>query len=238
MDSGEGFDRATLSLLGYQNKLLRAIKATGTPMVVIYIQGRPLEMNWAAVNSDALLMAWYPGQEGGSAIADVLFGDFNPAGRLPISIPRSVGQVPIYYNKLRPANHNYVEESGLPLYSFGYGLSYTDFEYSALEAQVESTGNVSVTVTVSNTGKMDGDEVAQIYMRDEMSSVVLPERQLVAFRRVHIPAGEKRVVSFDIARDEFGLIDKNMESVVEHGVITIMAGGSSAGATLTQQIML
>lgn len=132
MECGEGFDRATLSLLGKQLELLKALKATGKPLIVVYIEGRPLDKNWASENADALLTAYYPGQEGGNAIADVLFGEFNPAGRLPFSVPRSVGQVPVYYNKKAPQSHDYVEMSASPLYSFGYGLSYTTFEYSDL----------------------------------------------------------------------------------------------------------
>ena len=138
MECGEGFDRATLSLLGRQQELLEALKATGKPLVVVYIEGRPLDKNWASENADALLTAYYPGQEGGNAIADVLFGDYNPAGRLPLTVPRSVGQLPVYYNKKAPQNHDYVELSAAPLYAFGYGLSYTTFEYSDLHVSALS----------------------------------------------------------------------------------------------------
>ena len=133
MECGEGFDRASLSLLGRQQELLESLQKTGKPLIVVYIEGRPLEKNWASEYADALLTAYYPGQEGGNAIADVLFGDYNPSGRLPISVPRSVGQIPVYYNKKAPRNHDYVEVSSSPLYSFGYGMSYTTFEYSALQ---------------------------------------------------------------------------------------------------------
>ena len=131
MECGEGFDRATLSLLGKQQELLKALKATGKPLIVVYIEGRPLDKNWVSENADALLTAYYPGQEGGNAIADVLFGEFNPAGRLPFSVPRSIGQVPVYYNKKAPQSHDYVEMSASPLYSFGYGLSYTCLLYTS-----------------------------------------------------------------------------------------------------------
>ncbi len=127
MECGEGFDRASLSLLGRQQELLESLQKTGKPLIVVYIEGRPLEKNWASEYADALLTAYYPGQEGGNAIADVLFGDYNPSGRLPISVPRSVGQIPVYYNKKAPRNHDYVEMSSFPLYSFGYGMSYTTF---------------------------------------------------------------------------------------------------------------
>lgn len=133
MECGEGFDRASLSLLGRQQELLESLQKTGKPLIVVYIEGRPLEKNWASEYADALLTAYYPGQEGGNAIADVLFGDYNPSGRLPISVPRSVGQIPVYYNQKAPRNHDYVEVSSSPLYSFGYGMSYTTFEYSDLQ---------------------------------------------------------------------------------------------------------
>lgn len=159
MECGEGYDRATLSLPGLQEKLLRELKNTGKPLVVIYIQGRPLEMNWAKENADALLTAWYPGGEGGAAIADVLFGDYNPAGRLPISVPQSVGQLPVHYNRRMPVVHNYVEMSSKPLYPFGYGLSYTAFEYSGLEITQQGRHDFEVTCDVRNTGPRDGEEV-------------------------------------------------------------------------------
>ena len=174
MECGEGFDRATLSLLGGQQELLHALKQTGKPLIVIYIEGRPLEKNWASEYADALLTAYYPGQEGGNAIADVLFGDYNPAGRLPITVPRSVGQIPIYYNKKAPQNHDYVEMSATPLYSFGYGLSYTTFEYSDLQITQKAPYSFEVSFKVKNTGKYDGEEVAQLYIRDEYASVVQP----------------------------------------------------------------
>lgn len=138
MECGEGFDRASLSLLGRQQELLESLQKTGKPLIVVYIEGRPLEKNWASEYADALLTAYYPGQEGGNAIADVLFGDYNPSGRLPISVPRSVGQIPVYYNKKAPRNHDYVEMSSFPLYSFGYGMSYTTFEYSDLQVVQKS----------------------------------------------------------------------------------------------------
>ena len=131
MACGEGFDRASLSLLGRQQELLESLQKTGKPLIVVYIEGRPLEKNWASEYADALLTAYYPGQEGGNAIADVLFGDYNPSGRLPISVPRSVGQIPVYYNQKAPRNHDYVEVSSSPLYSFGYGMSYTCLLYTS-----------------------------------------------------------------------------------------------------------
>ena len=191
MECGEGFDRASLSLLGRQQELLESLQKTGKPLIVVYIEGRPLEKNWASEYADALLTAYYPGQEGGNAIADVLFGDYNPSGRLPISVPRSVGQIPVYYNKKAPRNHDYVEVSSSPLYSFGYGMSYTTFEYSDLQVVQKSARCFEVSFKVKNTGKYDGEEVSQLYMRDEYASVVQPMKQLKHFERFHLKK-EKR----------------------------------------------
>lgn len=199
MECGEGFDRASLSLLGRQQELLESLQKTGKPLIVVYIEGRPLEKNWASEYADALLTAYYPGQEGGNAIADVLFGDYNPSGRLPISVPRSVGQIPVYYNKKAPRNHDYVEVSSSPLYSFGYGMSYTTFEYSDLQVVQKSARCFEVSFKVKNTGKYDGEEVSQLYMRDEYASVVQPMKQLKHFERFHLKKRrrEKSYFCFD-----------------------------------------
>ena len=196
MECGEGFDRASLSLLGRQQELLESLQKTGKPLIVVYIEGRPLEKNWASEYADALLTAYYPGQEGGNAIADVLFGDYNPSGRLPISVPRSVGQIPVYYNQKAPRNHDYVEVSSSPLYSFGYGMSYTTFEYSDLQVVQKSARCFEVSFKVKNTGKYDGEEVSQLYMRDEYASVVQPMKQLKHFERFHLKKGEEKKVTF------------------------------------------
>lgn len=238
MDSGEGFDRATLSLMGKQEELLRAVKATGKPMVVVYIQGRPLDMNWASENADALLCAWYPGQEGGAAIADVLFGDVNPAGRLPVTVPRSEGQIPVYYNRLRPANHDYVEMPAKPLYPFGYGLSYTQFEYTAMNITPKGDLSFEVDVTVRNTGGYDGDEVIQLYVRDEVASTVQPLRQLRKFKRVHIKKGEQQTVKLNLVKEDFCIIDASMKEVFEPGDFTIYAASSSDDIRLTGKITI
>ncbi|MDD4778449.1 MAG: glycoside hydrolase family 3 N-terminal domain-containing protein [Fermentimonas sp.] len=224
MESGEGFDRSSLDLLGDQEKLLSALANTGKPLVVIYIQGRPLNMNNASEKADALLTAWYPGQEGGNAVADILFGDYNPSGRLPVSVPRSVGQLPVYYSLGRQAD--YVEESSSPLYSFGYGLSYTDFEYSNLEIKVEK-GAVKISCTVSNTGDLDGEEVVQLYLRDNISSVFTPPIQLKDFKKIPISKGESKKVDFELTSDDLALYNIDMERVVEPGDFTVMIGSSS-----------
>ncbi len=236
MESGEGFDRSTLDLLGKQLCLLQAVKATGTPVVVIYIQGRPLNMNWAAEQADALLTAWYPGQEGGNAIADVLFGDYNPAGRLPISVPHSVGQIPVYYNKKNPKGHDYVEVSSSPLYTFGYGLSYTRFEYKDVEVKQHGPYEFEVSFTLKNTGNYDGEEVAQLYIRDEYASVVQPAKQLKRFKRVFLSKGEEKKVVFRIGGEDLLSVNKDMERIVEPGDFTLMIGASSDDIRITRQI--
>ena len=230
MECGEGFDRATLDLLGRQNELLQALKKTGKPLVVVYIEGRPLNKNWADANADALLTAYYPGEQGGNAIADVLFGDYNPAGRLPVSVPRHVGQLPVYYNQPRPVAHDYVEMSAKPLYPFGYGLSYTSFEYSDLSI---TAGQVSFKVT--NTGSRKGDEVVQLYVSNTGTSVVQPERQLIGFERVTLDAGESRAFSFNILPVDLAIVNDKMQWAVE-GEFTLLVGSSSEDIRLTGKL--
>ncbi len=227
MDCGEGFDRATISLLGHQNKLLEELHKTGKPMVVVYIEGRPLEKNWASDNADALLTAYYPGQQGGQAIADVLFGDYNPAGRLPVSVAAHLGQLPVYYNKKAPELHNYVEMSAQPLYAFGYGLSYTTFEYANLSIVPKGDKTFEVGFDVTNTGDRDGEEVAQLYLRDEVATTVQPLKQLKHFARIMIKKGETRLIRFTLTADDLSIIDRNMQRVVEPGTFEAMIGGSS-----------
>ena len=191
MDCGEGYDRSTLTLLGDQEALMQEVYALGKPVVTVYICGRPMDMNLASEQSDALLLLWYPGMEGGSALADILWGDYNPSGRLPISIPRSVGQIPVYYSQ--PATGDYVEESAKPLYSFGYGLSYTEFEYSELEV----VGH-EVSLTITNVGPCEGTDVVQLYASNKVSDLTLSSERLVAFERVHLMPGESRKVVFAV----------------------------------------
>ena len=227
MEAGEGYDRSTLDLLGLQPQLLEALKATGKPLVVVYIEGRPLNKNWAADQADALLTLWYPGQEGGTALADVLLGRYNPAGRLSVSVPRSVGQLPVYYNRKMPYSHDYVEESALPLYPFGHGLSYTTFEYNNVRTEGDVPDAFCVKVDVTNTGTLAGDEVVQVYVRDLTASTVRPRKQLCAFKRVHIPAGETVTVTLPLARSAFELVNAAMQRVVEPGEFEIQVGASS-----------
>lgn len=236
IESGEGFDRSTLSLLGKQQELLEAVKATGTPIVVIYIQGRPLEMNWAAENANALLTAWYPGQEGGNAIADILSGDVNPSGKLPISVPKYVGQIPVYYNKKNPKGHDYVEMNSAPLYPFGYGLSYTQFSYSNLKTTKKSAQSFEVSLTLKNTGTKDGKEIVQLYLRDVVASVVQPIKQLKQFQKVELKAGEEKQINFTITPEDLWIIDSKMNRVVEPGDFKFMVGNSSSDIKLESTI--
>lgn len=238
MECGEGYDRASLDLLGRQMELLAAIKRTGKPMIVVYLQGRPLNMNWASEHADALLTAWYPGQEGGTAIADVLFGDYNPSGRLPISVPRQVGQIPCYYNRKHPKSHNYVEIASDPLYSFGYGKSYTTFAYDDL--QIDSIGECryAVRFKLTNTGAYDGTEIPQLYLRDEYASTVRPQKQLKAFRPIFLRRGESRSVVMTLSKEAFSLIDPDLKRVVEPGDFKIMIGPSSAQVALEKTLRI
>lgn len=227
MDSGEGFDRASLSLLGLQEQLLKALKATGKPLVVVYIEGRPLDKNWAAANADALLTAYYPGQEGGNAIADILFGDVNPSGRLPISVPRSVGQLPVYYNHVLPEPHDYVEMTARPLYAFGYGKSYTTFDYSNLRVAAVSKDSVTVSFDVTNTGSRDGAEVVQLYLNDSVASVAQPVKQLRRFARVPLAKGETKHVVFTLHASDLSIINAQKQWAVEPGWFNVMVGAAS-----------
>ena len=231
METGEGYDRATLHLMGRQLELLEEISRLGKPVVLVLIKGRPLLMEGAIQEAEAIVDAWYPGMQGGNAVADVLFGDYNPAGRLTLSVPRSVGQLPVYYNTRRKGNRSrYVEEPGTPRYPFGYGLSYTTFSYTDMKVQVTEGSDdcrVDVTVTIQNQGTADGDEVAQLYFRDDVSSFTTPAKQLRAFSRIHLKAGESREVTFTLDKKSLALYMQEGEWVVEPGRFTIMVGGSS-----------
>ncbi len=235
MEAGEGFDRASLELMGLQSELLKAVRAVGKPVVVVYVEGRPLDKDWASEKADALLTMWYPGGEGGTALADVLFGDYNPAGRLPVSVPRDAGQLPVYYNKKNPRGHDYVEMSADPLYPFGYGLSYTTFEYSGLSVS-GSVPEVEVTVQVRNTGSRDGDEVVQLYVIDPLASTVRPRKQLRAFDRVFIKAGETVPVTLKLGPEAFSLVNAAGETVVERGDFILEVGASSGDIRLKETI--
>ncbi len=241
MESGEGFDRATLNLMGKQLELLKAIQATGTPTVLVLIKGRPLLLNWPYENIPAILDAWYPGEQGGNALADVIFGDYNPAGRLPISVPKAVGQLPVYYNVLYPKRRDYVEVDAQPLFPFGHGLSYTSFKYSNIEIQQIGHGEdlrFSVDFELENTGNRNGDEVVQLYIGDETSSVVTPVKRLRGFRRIHLKVGEKRAIHFELTPEDLALYNADMQRVAEAGLFEVFLGASSEDIRLVGKFRL
>lgn len=227
MDCGEGYDRSTLNLLGDQEKLMQALIETGKPIVVVYIQGRTLNMNLAAEKANALLTAWYPGGEGGHGIADVLFGDYNPAGRLPVSIPRDEGQLPVYYSKGN--QRAYMDGEANALYPFGFGLSYTRFEYSNLQIKPGNGKDILQTVScnVKNTGDRDGQEIVQLYLRDMVASVAQAPILLKSFERVPLKAGESKTVTFHLGKRELSIYDRRLNEVVEPGDFKVMIGAAS-----------
>ena len=239
--SGEASSRASLDLPGRQSDLVRAIHATGKPYVVVLMNGRPLTINWVAENSPAILETWFAGTQAGPAIADVLFGDVNPGGKLPVTFPRAVGQVPLYYNHKntgRPPvatekyTSKYLDVPWTPLYPFGHGLSYTQFRLSNLQLdarRIAPTGRVSVSVEVENTGRRAGDEVVQLYLRDVASSVTRPVRELKGFERVTLQPGERRRVSFTLTREHLGFVGRDMRFTVEPGAFKVYVGTSSEG---------
>jgi beta-glucosidase len=223
-------DRDNLDLLGNQDDLVKAILATGKPVVVLLLHGRPNSINYIAENAAAVLEGWYLGQEGGTAAADVLFGDYNPGGKLPITVPRSVGQLPDYYYQKPSAKREYLGTTTKPLYPFGWGLSYSTFKYEHLRLSSESIGTegqVKVWVDVTNTGKLRGDEVVQLYIRDEVSSVTRPVKELRRFRRITLAPGETRTVELSLGPSELSFLNREMHRVVEPGSFKIMVGGNS-----------
>ncbi len=238
--SGEGFDRTNLDLPGNQEPLLEAVVATGKPVVLVLENGRPLTIGWAKEHVPAILEAWYPGEFGGQAVAETLFGDNNPAGRLTITFPRSVGQLPDFYNFDPSRTHKYVDDDGQPLFPFGFGLSYTTFRYDRLTVQAptpKSKDDIRITVDVTNTGSRDGDETAQLYMRKDVSSVETPERSLKGFTRIHLKAQETRTVTFRVPQDQLAVWNAAGKWAIEPGQYTAWAGGSSQ-ASLTTKFLL
>jgi len=216
--------------VGRQNDLVKAVLATGKPTVVFLINSGPLAINYVAENAPAILEGFYLGQETGTAAADVIFGDYNPGGKLTVSFPRSVGQLPIYYNHKPSARRGYLFSTTAPLFPFGFGLSYTTFRYSNLKITKPKIGaneKTTVTVDITNTGKIRGDEVAQMYIRDEVSSVTKPVKELKDFLRVSLDAGETRTVTFSITPSKLEFYDRTMKRVVEPGLFKVMVGGSS-----------
>jgi beta-glucosidase len=232
-------DRSSLDLVGQQEDLARAVLALGKPTVVVLLNGRPLSVNYLAVNAPALIEGWYLGQETGNAVADVLLGKVNPGGKLPVTIARNVGQLPLFYNHKPSAQRGYLFDTANPLYPFGYGLSYTSFDISAPRfgnASIVVGEPVQVSLDVANTGSRAGDEVVQLYVRDDEASVTRPVLELKRFQRITLKPGERRTVTFELKPDDFAVWDLQMKRVVEPGTFTISAGPNSAdlkSATLT-----
>ena len=241
--SGEGYDVASLDLTGLQEDLLRAVHSSGTPVVLVLINGRPLSVSWAAENIPAIIEAWIPGEAGGTAVAEIIFGDCNPSGKLAVTIPRHVGQIPFYYNYMpeklywmeKGWGKAYADMPATPLWEFGFGLSYTTFMYSNLKINPEVTGifgEVKVSLDVENTGKRAGRETVQLYVRDRHASVTVPVKELKGFEKISLAPGEKKTVEFRLTHDDLALYNRNMEFVTEPGIFEVMAGSSSADIRL------
>ncbi len=238
--SGEAACRSTLDLPGRQEDLVRAVQAAGRPVVLVLMNGRPLSISWEAQHVPAILETWFLGLKAGDAIADVLFGDYNPSGRLPVTFPRTVGQVPIYYNHKntgRPASDSdhftshYLDLPSSPLYPFGFGLSYTSFDYAGLSlraAEIGPADTIRASVTVTNTGTRPGDETVQLYVRDEFGSVTRPVRELKAFRKVHLTAGQQTTVEFAVPVASLAFTTLEMKHAVEPGTFRLYIGPDSS----------
>ncbi|HWG61303.1 MAG TPA: glycoside hydrolase family 3 N-terminal domain-containing protein [Streptosporangiaceae bacterium] len=239
--SGEASSRSDIGLPGQQLKLVQAIAATGKPYVVVLMNGRPLTIGWLANNAPGLLESWFPGTEGGNAVADVLFGKVNPGGKLPMSFPRNVGQIPISYNELptgRPYDPNnkytskYLDVPNSPQYPFGYGLSYTNFSVSNLHlsaGSVPANGTLTVTATITNTGGTTGDDVAQLYIHESGTSILQPVRRLEGFSRITLTPGQAKTVTFKLGAANFGFYNEQGQFVVEPGAVDVWVGDSSVG---------
>jgi beta-glucosidase len=230
-------DRDSLDLLGNQDDLVKAILATGKPTIVFLQNGRPNSIVHIAEHVPAILEGWYLGQEGATAVADVLFGDYNPGGKLPITVPRSVGQVPDYYYQKPSAKRGYLGSTTQPLFPFGWGLSYSTFKYEDVQAgpaTIGVLGQTKVSVNVTNTGNVKGDEVVQLYIRQEVSSVTRPIKELRGFRRLNLNPGESRRVEFSLGPDELSYLNRDMHRVVEPGTFDLMVGGNSVDLIQTK----
>jgi beta-glucosidase len=246
---GEGYDVATLELTGKQKELVQKVHATGTPTIIVLINGRPLATPWISDNIPAVLEAWIPGEKGGEAIADILFGDYNPGGKLSVTIPRHAGQLPVYYN-YKPSKKYWLEDGWgnsyadidyKPLYPFGFGLSYTTFEYTNLNISPESNGphgDFKVSFDVRNTGSLSGSEIVQLYLRDKISTVVRPLKELKGFTKIALESGAKSTIEFAIGPDELKMLDPNMNWIVEPGEFLVMIGSSSEDIRLKGTITI
>ena len=237
--SGEGRDRAELGLPGVQEQLVRELAATGKPVVLVIVDGRPLALGNVERHAAAILWCWLPGKQGGGPIARALFGALNPAGRLPVTLPRETGQVPVHYNRHSASSKwDYIFGSNRPLYPFGHGLSYTQFVYGGLRLSAERIGRdetLGIAFEVRNAGRRDGDEVAQLYVRDEIASVVRPVKELKRFARLHLKAGEETTVKFRLPIRELAFHDRSLNRVVEAGAYEIQVGASSEDICLKEK---
>ena len=239
---GEGYDRASLDLPASEERLISAIAGTGKPTIVVLLNGNAITMkNWIDTVA-AVVEAWYPGEEGGNAVADVLFGDYNPGGKLPLTFPQFVGQVPLYYNtKPTGRGYDYSDMSGRPLFPFGYGLSYTTFTYSNLgiEPSTAPIGQkVRIRCELQNQGDRRGDEVVQLYLHDPVASVTRPVKELKGFQRVTLEPGQKVTVIFEIANEDLEFLNERMKPVVEQGTIEVLLGSSSEDIRLRSNFEL
>jgi beta-glucosidase len=236
---GENSDRSDLNLVGLQEELIEKLAATGKPTILILINGRPMSTEWAANNLPALVEAWAPGICGGQAIAEILYGKVNPSAKLAITVPRTVGQVQMIYNKKPSADyHPFVCSNDTPLFPFGFGKSYTTYEYKNLKLDASTTsrtGTVTATVQITNTGNQEGVEIAQLYIHDKYSSVTRPVKELKDFSRVSLKPGETKEVSFRITPDKLAFYDQQMNYIVEPGEFEVMVGSSSADKDLLKQ---
>lgn len=244
--SGEAKSRSNIHLPGMQEELIKAVKATGKPVVVMINAGRPLVFDWTADNADAILYTWWLGTEAGNAIADVLFGDYNPSGKLPMTFPRHEGQIPIYYNHFntgRPPQNDdaniyvsaYIDLKNSPKFPFGYGLSYTNFKYGDLKLdkkKIRENEKIEVSLNVTNTGKYAGEEVVQLYLRDKFASVVRPVKELKDFQKIKLSAGETKTVKFVIDKEKLSFYNAQLSWVAEAGEFDLMIGSSSADIRL------
>jgi beta-glucosidase len=228
--SGEGKDRTSLNLPKIQEELMNELSKLGKPIVLVLVNGRPISLGWLVDACSAILEAWYPGEEGGNAVADVIFGRYNPGGKLPISFPMEVGQVPLNYNRRPSSFRGYVSIPSKPLFPFGHGLSYTEFEYSNLVLSPEKlgpNGSVKIRLQLKNVGDREGDEVVQLYIRDVVASVSRPVKELKGFKRISLKPGEAKAVEFILHAEQLAFYDRNMRLVVEPGSYEVMVGSSS-----------
>jgi len=242
--SGEAASRTNIDLPGIQKEFLAELKKLGKPIVLVLLNGRPLTLEWEDKNMDAILEAWWPGTRGGDAIAQTLYGINNPSGKLPMTFPRNVGQIPIYYNHkntgrpyLGTADNEqkyksrYIDVDNSPLYEFGYGLSYTKFSYSNFKVssnQINFSQKLKATVEVANTGNYDGEEVVQLYIHDKVGSVTRPVKELKGFQKIFLKKGEKKTVEFEISAEDLKFYGIDMQFAAEPGDFEVFVGGTSA----------